>query len=39
MVPISWGTIIWFLAPTLFVIAGIWRALIFLKAARGHTEP
>jgi hypothetical protein len=39
MVPISGGTIIWFLAPSLLVIAGVWRALIFLKAVRGLAEP
>ena len=33
--PISAATIIWFLAPIIFVIAGVWRALIFLKAVRG----
>jgi hypothetical protein len=32
IVPISPTTLIWFLAPTLFVIAGVWRGVIFLKA-------
>lgn len=33
--PISTATLIWFLAPIIFVTAGVWRAVIFLKAVRG----
>ena len=35
VVPLSGGTLIWFLAPLLFMIAGVWRAIIFLRAVRG----
>jgi hypothetical protein len=36
--PISGATLIWFLAPVLFIVAGTWRAVIFLKAARGFAK-
>jgi hypothetical protein len=31
----SVSTLLPFLAPIIFVVAGVWRGLIFLKAARG----
>lgn len=34
-VPMSGGSLIWFLAPIIFMVAGVWRAVIFLKAVRG----
>ncbi len=34
IVPISPANLLWFLAPCLFVIAGIWRGLIILRAVR-----
>jgi hypothetical protein len=37
--PMSGATLIGFLAPVLFVIAGVWRAIIFLKAVRGFAKP
>jgi len=37
--PISLTTVVWFLAPALFVVAGVWRGLIFLKAVRGLAKP
>lgn len=35
MLPLSVSTLLPFLAPIIFVVAGIWRGLIFLKAVRG----
>lgn len=37
-VPLSGATVIWFLVPVLFVVAGVWRGFIFLKAVRGGAK-
>lgn len=39
MKPISPDMLVWFLAPVVFIGAGVWRALIFLKAIRGLAKP
>jgi hypothetical protein len=36
--PMSGATLIAFVAPILFVVAGVWRAIIFLKAVRGFAK-
>jgi hypothetical protein len=35
MLPLSLSTLLPYLAPVIFVIAGVWRGMIFLKAVRG----
>jgi hypothetical protein len=35
MLPLSLSTLLPFLAPIIFVIAGVWRGLIFIRAVRG----
>ena len=34
-VSLSPSTLIYFVAPLIFMVGGVWRGIIFLKAARG----
>jgi hypothetical protein len=33
--PVSADTLVWFIAPLVFVGAGLWRGMIFMRALRG----